>query len=39
MIAEGETAEFLENRTERFKFYLNEETNTIIFLEHDCQRH
>ncbi|MCM1566665.1 MAG: hypothetical protein FNP40_15385 [Dehalobacter sp. 4CP] len=37
MINEGDTAKLNKVSTERFKFYLNEKTNEIVFLEHDVR--
>lgn len=37
MITEGDTAKFNQNSTERFKFYFDEKTNDIVFLEHGRQ--
>lgn len=37
MITEGDTAKFNQNSTERLKFYFDEKTNNIVFLEHGRQ--
>ncbi|UWG96633.1 hypothetical protein LPY66_17375 [Dehalobacter sp. DCM] len=34
MIGEEDTARFRKNSTERFRFYLDETTYDIVFLEH-----